>query len=137
MSVRQFFSLYGLSLLVMLPLDVLWLSTAGSTLYKKEIGALLLDKPAFGPAAAFYLLYGVGVVVFAVSPALRDGSWTTALLYGALFGFLAYATYDLSNLATLRGYTTTIALVDMAWGTFLTSVAAVSVFLIATHFRLV
>lgn len=137
MSVRQFLSLYGLSLLVMLPLDILWLSTAGSTLYKKEIGALLLDKPALGPAAAFYLLYGVGVVVFAVSPALRDGSWTTALLYGALFGFLAYATYDLSNLATLRGYTTTIALIDMAWGTFLTSVAAVSVFLIATHFRLV
>jgi uncharacterized membrane protein len=137
MSVRQFISLYGVSLLVMLPLDILWLSTAGSTLYKKEIGSLLMDKPALGPAAAFYLLYAVGVVVFAVSPAYRDGSWSTALLYGALFGFLAYATYDLSNLATLRGYTTTIALIDMAWGTFLTAVSALSVFLIGRYFQII
>ncbi len=136
MSVPQFLSLYGLTLLVMLPLDILWLSTAGPTIYKREIGPLLLDKPALGPAAAFYFLYGVGVVVFAVSPALRDGAWTTALLYGALFGFMAYATYDLSNLATLRGYTTTIALVDIAWGTALTAVSAVAVFLIATYFRI-
>ena len=136
MSVRQFLSLYGLALLVMLPLDILWLSTAGPTLYKQQIGPLLLDKPALGPAAAFYLLYGIGVVVFAVSPALRDGAWTTALAHGALFGFLAYATYDLSNLATLRGYTTTIALIDMAWGTILTAISATAVYLIATRFRM-
>jgi uncharacterized membrane protein len=70
-------------------------------------------------------------------PAARDGAWTTALLYGALFGFLAYATYDLSNLATLRGYTTTIALVDLAWGTVLTATAATLTFLIGRYFRLV
>ncbi len=137
MSVFQFISLYGLALLVMLPLDVAWLSTAGSTLYKKEIGSLLLEKPALGPAAVFYLLYAVGVVVFAVAPAYRDGSWTSALLHGALFGLIAYATYDLSNLATLRGYTTTIALIDIAWGTFLTAVSSLSVYLIGRYLQLI
>jgi uncharacterized membrane protein len=131
MSVGQFLSLYGLSLLVMLPLDILWLSTAGATLYKKEIGSLLLEKPALGPAAVFYLLYSVGVVVFAISPAYRDGSWNTALVYGALFGLLSYATYDLSNLATLRGYTMTIALIDITWGTVLTAVSALTVYIVA------
>ena len=120
----------------MLPLDVAWLSTAGPTIYKQQIGPLLLDKPAMGPAAAFYLLYGGGVVFFAVAPALRDGSWSTALLYGAVFGFMAYATYDLSNLATLRGYTTTIALVDLAWGTVLTGVSATVAYAVARYFRI-
>lgn len=129
-------SLYGITLLVMLPLDIAWLSTAGPTLYKQQIGPLLLEKPALGPAAAFYLLYAAGVVFFAVAPALREGTWTTALLHGALFGFMAYATYDLSNLATLRGYTTTIALVDLAWGTVLTGVSSTLVFVAARYFRL-
>jgi uncharacterized membrane protein len=137
MSIFQLLSLYGLTLLVMLPLDILWLSTAGARLYKQEIGSLLLEKPALRPAAAFYLLYSLGVVVFAVSPAYRDGPWTTALVYGALFGLLAYATYDLTNLATLRGYTTTIALVDMAWGTLLTAASALLVYLIATFFHII
>jgi uncharacterized membrane protein len=136
MPLMTYLALYGITLLVMLPLDVLWLSTAGPTIYQKEIGALLLDKPALGPAAAFYLLYGVGVVFFAVAPAVRDGQWSTALLNGALFGFMAYATYDLSNLATLRGYTTTIALVDLTWGTVLTGVSSTLAFAVARYFRL-
>lgn len=136
MSAMTSLILYGITLLVMLPLDVLWLSTAGPTLYRQQIGALLLDRPALGPAAAFYLLYGAGVVFFAVAPALREGSWSTALLHGALFGFMAYATYDLSNLATLRGYTTTIALIDLAWGTVLTGVSSTLAFAVARYFRI-
>ena len=136
MPAMTYLALYGITLLVMLPFDVVWLSTAGPTLYKQQIGPLLLDKPALGPAAAFYLLYAAGVVYFAVAPALRDGGWTTALLSGAFLGFMAYATYDLSNLATLRGYTATIALIDLAWGTVLTGVSATLAFAIARYFRL-
>lgn len=124
MSIRQGLILYVCSALAMLPLDALWLGTVGRTFYKRELGDLLLDRPAWGAALAFYLLYPIGVVVFAQTPALRDGSWLTALAMGALFGLLAYATYDLSNLATIRGFTTAVALLDMAWGAVLTALVA-------------
>jgi uncharacterized membrane protein len=130
MTIRQGLILYACTALAMLPLDILWLGTVGRTFYRDQLGGLLLDRPAWGPAAAFYLLYAVGVVVFALAPALRDGSWQTALVYGALFGFFAYATYDLSNLATLRGFTTALALVDVAWGTVLTAATAAIVFVV-------
>lgn len=124
MSIRQGLILYVCSALAMLPLDAIWLGTVGRTFYKNELGGLLLDRPAWGAALAFYLLYPIGVVVFAQAPALRDSSWLTALGYGALFGLMAYATYDLSNLATIRGFSTAVALVDMAWGAVLTALVA-------------
>ena len=124
MTAKQAAILYGLALVVMLPLDIVWLSTVGTGFYRDQIGALLLDQPRLVPAAAFYLLYGAGVVLFAVSPAVASGSALQAALWGALFGFFAYMTYDLSNLATLRGFTTAFALVDIAWGTVMTAVVA-------------
>jgi uncharacterized membrane protein len=124
MTLKQAALLYGLALVVMLPLDIVWLSTVGTGFYRDQIGALLLDQPRLVPAAAFYLLYGAGVVLFAVSPAVASGSALQAALWGALFGFFAYMTYDLSNLATLRGFTTAFALVDIAWGTVMTAVVA-------------
>jgi uncharacterized membrane protein len=75
-------------------------------------------------AVAFYLVYIAGVLVFALRPALASGDWRTAVLFGALFGFFAYATYDLTNLATLRVWSLPVSLIDMAWGTVLTGVAA-------------
>lgn len=131
MTLKQGLALYACVALVMLPLDILWLATVGRTFYKEQLGGLLLERPVWGAALAFYLLYTVGVVLFAVAPALREGSWTTALLWGALFGLFAYATYDLSNLATVKGFTTAVALVDMAWGSLLTAVAAAGGFAIA------
>jgi uncharacterized membrane protein len=77
------------------------------------------------------LIYVAGIVVFAVRPAVQSGEMATALAYGALFGFTAYATYDLTNLATLRGYTMTIAAIDLAWGTTLTAISAAGGFLLA------
>jgi len=124
MTAKQAAILYGLALVVMLPLDIVWLSTVGTGFYRDQIGALLLDQPRLVPALAFYLLYGAGVVLFAVSPAVASGSALQAALWGALFGFFAYMTYDLSNLATLRGFTTAFALVDIAWGTVMTAVVA-------------
>jgi uncharacterized membrane protein len=134
MSLRQVLILYGCTALVMLPLDVVWLSTMGRTFYKEQLGSLLLERPAMLPAVAFYLLYAAGVVFFAVIPAVREQSLMTALLHGAVLGLVAYGTYDLSNMATLKGFTTAVGLVDLAWGTVLTAVSAVLATLLGRWF---
>jgi uncharacterized membrane protein len=105
--------------------DALWLTVVASKFYKSQIGSLLLEKPNMTAAIIFYVIYVVGVVAFVISPALEKGSWQYALGYGALFGFVAYATYDLTNLSTLKGFTLKVVIVDMIWGVCLT--AAVSV----------
>jgi uncharacterized membrane protein len=115
---------YGVTLVVMLALDMAWLGTVGAGVYRPRLGDLLLDKPVLGAAALFYLLYGVGVVIFAVVPGLRQDSWLRALGLGALFGLFAYATYDLTNLATVRGWSVLVSVLDIAWGACLTAVAA-------------
>lgn len=132
---RQALIAYGCAALVMLPLDLLWLGTVGRGFYREQLGSLLLERPNWIPAIAFYLIYVAGIVIFAVSPALRDATWTTALLFGALFGFFAYATYDLSNLATMRGFTTPVALLDMAWGSVLTGLTAVGSYALTRYFN--
>jgi uncharacterized membrane protein len=105
--------------------DAIWLSVVASKFYKSQIGGLLLEKPNMTAAVIFYAIYVVGIIAFVLSPALEKGSWQYALGYGALFGFVAYATYDLTNLSTLKGFTTKLVVVDMLWGVCLT--AAVSV----------
>jgi len=109
-----------------LALDALWLGLVARTLYQREFGALLLEKPNMAAAAAFYALYLAGVVFFAVKPALESGGWTRALLHGALFGLVAYATYDLTNLATLKGFPIRVVAPDLAWGAAVTAVAALA-----------
>jgi uncharacterized membrane protein len=95
----------------------------------------MADTPSLPVAAAFYLIYVGGVVVFAVAPALREASWSSALTLGALFGFLAYSTYDLTNLATLRDWPHALSFVDLAWGTALTGVSATGGYLAAAFAR--
>lgn len=110
---------------VMAIFDAFWLTVVASKFYKSQIGNLLLEKPNMTAAVIFYVIYVIGIVAFVLSPALEKGSWQYALGYGALFGFVAYATYDLTNLSTLKGFTTKLVIVDMIWGAVLT--AAVSV----------
>lgn len=112
-----------MTLLTMGVLDAIWLTTMTSRLYRRELGDLLLATPAWAPAFAFYLLYAVGTLILIVLPALR-GDWTLsyAMLMGALLGAVAYGTYDLTNLATLRGWSVTVSALDIAWGALLTSV---------------
>lgn len=117
-----------------LALDALWLGVVARSLYQREFGTMLLDKPNMGAAAAFYALYLVGVVVFAVKPALEAGSWSRALLQGALFGLIAYATYDLTNLATLKGFPIRVVAPDLAWGAFVTAAAALAGYAAASRF---
>lgn len=117
-----------------LTVDLLWLSVIARDIYRREIGTLLLERPLVGPAAAFYLIYVAGVVVFAVNPALASSNWTTAALYGGLLGMLCYGTYDVTNLATLRNWSSTIVVVDIAWGTLLTAATATVAYLVAARF---
>jgi uncharacterized membrane protein len=116
-------------LAVLFGLDMLWLQTTNATLYQPAIGALLADKPNIAAIALFYLLYVAGVVYFAVQPSLAGGVWSDALLKGALFGFFCYATYDLTNMATLKVWSLRLTLADMAWGTLLTGASATGGFL--------
>ena len=115
---------------IMAVIDAVWLSVVANKFYKSQIGSLLLDKPNMGAAVAFYLIYVLGVVMFVLRPALEAGSWLHALLYGALFGFVAYATYDLTNLATLKGFTLKLVLVDLVWGAVLTAAVSVGAYFI-------
>jgi len=105
-------------------LDAVWLGWLMRDFVRERIGPLMLETPRFGVAALFYVLFGLAVLVFAVRPAVEAGAIGRALTLGALLGFFSYMTYDLSNLATLKGWSVQFALVDMAWGTFVASMAA-------------
>lgn len=109
-------------------LDAIWLSLMGPRLYRPTLGDILLANVNLAPAIAFYLTYPIGILVFSVLPALKSASVESALIYGALFGGLAYATYDLTNHATLRNWTLQLTLADMAWGAFASAAAAVVAF---------
>lgn len=121
---------YAATAVVFLGIDAIWLSLMGGTLYRPMLGDLLAEKFNVVPALAFYLIYVAGIVHFPISAAFASGRWSTALVEGALFGFFAYATYDLTNQATLREWSTVITLADLCWGTALTALAATLGYLI-------
>ncbi|NTF06336.1 DUF2177 family protein [Agrobacterium rubi] len=105
--------------------DFLWLSKLAIGFYKREIGGLMLAKPNFAAAGIFYLFYIAGIVYFAVMPALSGDGWQSALVSGAILGFIGYGTYDMTNLSTLKGWSWKVCVVDIIWGTVLTGAAAV------------
>ncbi len=108
-------------------IDALWLRSTRN-FYKKEIGKLLKNKPNFVSAAVFYVIFILGLVVFVIEPSLDSGSVTKALILGALFGLVAYGTYDLTNHATIKNFPIKIVLIDLAWGAFLTATVSVVTF---------
>lgn len=111
---------YLLTALVFLVIDLLWLGLLASKLYRMYLGHLLAEKTNFLAAGAFYLLYVAALLVFVINPAITAGSATQALYMGAFLGLVMYATYDLTNLATLKDWPITITLIDLAWGSFVT-----------------
>lgn len=129
---KTYLTAYGVTATVFLAIDAVWLTTMTGAFYRPMLGGHLADQPRLVPAALFYLLYIFGIVNFAVAPALQSEQWSTALLNGALLGLVAYATYDLTNQATLREWPTAVSVVDMAWGTFLTGLSAFLGYLITT-----
>ena len=125
---------YAAALVVFVAVDMVWLGTMSGRFYKPILGDILAPQFNMAAAAAFYLVYPIGLVIFAINPALRAGGISTALLYGALFGFFTYATYDLTNQVTLRNWSSLLTVVDMAWGSFLGAVTAASAFWIVSRF---
>ncbi len=115
---------YAATLLPMLIIDSVWLAIMASRLYRPTLGDMALEGVRWPPAIAFYLLYPAGLVILAVLPAVKAGQLSQAALYGAVLGISAYGTYDLTNHATLRLWSWQFTLVDMAWGTLLSAIAA-------------
>jgi uncharacterized membrane protein len=118
---------YAVTAVVFLGVDYIWLSRAMG-FYRNSLGDLLAEKPNLLAAATFYLIYFVGIVVFAVMPAARNGGWVSALSLGGLLGLVAYATYDLTNLATFSRWPLVVTVVDMVWGTSVTALASLAGF---------
>lgn len=118
----KYLILYAACALIFFPLDFIWLSTMGKGLYQRELGDLLLPNPNLAIAGLFYLAYLVGVVILVAAPA--EGDVLKALLLGAVLGFVAYGTYDLTSLSTVRGFSPLVATIDIAWGTALTAASA-------------
>lgn len=124
MSFGRLAVLYGLCVAVFLALDFAWLSRVVPGFYKPLLGHLLAEEPRLGVAGVFYLVYVVGILYFAVLPGLQSGSLARTLAHGALFGLFTYATYDLTNQATLRAWPWQVSAVDIAWGTTLNALVA-------------
>jgi len=130
-SIGSLAGLYGACVVVFFALDFVWLSLATPRLYRPQLGDLLAEQPKLGVAAAFYLAYVVGIIALAVLPGVHDGAVVGALWRGALFGLLAYATYDLTNLSTIRDWPWQVSVIDMVWGSAVTSAVAVVGFYVA------
>lgn len=128
---RTYSLAYLATLIVFVAIDFVWLSSMANRLYRPVMGDLLATEFRLGPAIAFYLSYTAGLTFLAVRAGLSSGSIGTALLNGAILGFTAYATYDLTNQATLRTWSTMLTIADLIWGTFLSAVAAAAGFWIA------
>jgi uncharacterized membrane protein len=119
---------YFVTLVTFVAIDMAWLGTMASRFYKPILGDIAIAGVNLSAAFVFYAIYPIGLMIFAIEPALRAGSSINALTYGALFGFFTYATYDLSNQATLRNWTLSLTAVDVAWGTLLGALTSVVTF---------
>ncbi len=121
---------YLLTAVVFFAIDMLWLGLIAKGLYNKYLGSFLAEQVNWTAAVIFYLLFIVGIFIFAIMPAVEKDSLMKAILLGALFGFFTYATYDLTNLATLKDWPLKIVLIDIVWGAVLTASVSTSGFLI-------
>ncbi len=120
---------------VFLAIDMVWLLVISKNLYAKYLGYLMTDHVRIGAAAIFYLIFVVGLLFFVITPALSKDSWTHALFAGMFFGFVTYATYDLTNLAVVKDWPVAITIIDLIWGTFLSSTTATVSFLLIRLFQ--
>jgi uncharacterized membrane protein len=115
---------YAVTLLIFFAIDLVWLGVVAKNFYRQQLGHLLSQDVNWGAAVLFYAIYIAGIVFFAIKPAFEAGSASRALAYGALFGFIAYATYDLTNQATMKDWPVLVTAIDLAWGTVLTATVA-------------
>lgn len=126
----SYVKMYVIAFLVFLIIDAIWLGLVAPKFYKEQIGHLMAEKPNFYAAILFYLIFIVGVVYFVVNPGIEANSITKIIIAGMLFGFMTYATYDLTNLATLKDWPLKVTIIDLIWGTSLSTVIGVVTFYI-------
>ena len=129
MNPQAFLSLYAIAVPIFFIIDMIWLGVIARPFYQAQLGDFL-GPVNWGAAILFYLLFLVGLTFFAIYPAVQAGEWQTALLYGGMFGFFTYITYDLSNLATLKDWPVIVTVVDIVWGTLLGASVATATFLV-------
>lgn len=127
----MFAKLYLIALPVFFAIDMLWLGIVAKDFYAKQIGALLKPDVNWAAAIVFYLIFIAGLVVFVIAPAMEKNSWLHALFFGALFGLVCYATYDLTNLALAKDWPLLVTVVDLIWGAMLSASVSVISYLIA------
>ena len=120
----QAITAYAATLIIFTVIDLIWLGFIAKGFYRTQLAGLMADKINVAVAGLFYLVYALGILIFAVAPQLASGSWKDAFVTGALFGFFAYAVYDLTNLATLKNWPLALTIVDLAWGSLLTGMSA-------------
>lgn len=133
---NTFLKLYAIALPVFIVIDLIWLGVVAKNFYKDQIGFLMKSDVNWTAAIIFYLLFIVGLVLFVIAPAIEKGSWMHALLFGALFGLITYATYDLTNLATLKDWPMLVTFVDLAWGATLAASVSTITYFIASKISL-
>lgn len=129
MTTLHFLKLFGVGLLVLLVLDLIWLGVVAKGFYQEQLGHLMRPDVRWLPAVLFYLIYVAVVVAIVVVPAVEQQSLGRAVLFGALFGLAAYSAYDLTSLALIRDFPIKVAVVDLAWGTFLTATVSWAAYL--------
>jgi uncharacterized membrane protein len=132
----MFLKLYFIALPVFFAIDMIWLGLVAKNFYAKQIGFLMKADVNWIAAIIFYLLFVVGLVLFVITPALEKHSWVNAFLFGALFGLIAYATYDLTNLATIKDWPLLVTIVDLIWGMVLAALVSVISYFIAAKIGL-
>jgi len=121
---------YLVATAIFLLIDAIWLGVVAKNFYADQLGYLMADNIRFGVAAAFYAVYTIGIIVFAIKPGMSADSISMVAGYSALFGFLAYGTYDFTNLATIKDWPVIVSVVDIIWGTTITTVTGVTTYLI-------
>lgn len=130
----MFTKLYLIAFPVFFLIDIIWLTLVAKNFYSKYLGYIMSPTPNWAAAIIFYLLFIAGLILFVISPALEKQSWTYALIYGLLFGLMTYATYDLTNLATLKGWPIIVTVIDLLWGMTVSASVSVITFFLATRF---
>ena len=132
----MFIKLYLIAFPVFFIIDMVWLGLISKNFYRAQIGHLMKPDVNWTAAIIFYLIFIAGLVVFVISPAVEKGSWTHAILFGALFGLVCYATYDLTKLAVAKDWPLLVTIVDLAWGAVLAALVSVITYFISSKIGL-
>jgi uncharacterized membrane protein len=131
MSIVSYLKLYALTVPLFFVIDMLWLGVVAKGFYRRNLGFILSPDVNWVAAIIFYLIFIAGILIFAVRPAVNDNSWVSAAVLGVLFGFFTYATYDLTNLATIKDWPLVVVVVDIIWGMCLSAITALLSYAVA------